>query len=368
MLNTDKTVIKPGSKRLLSLDVMRGLTIVGMIIVNNAGGPDSYAFLQHSAWNGLTPCDLVFPFFLFIMGVTTYLSLSKLDFSPSWPVLRKILKRTFIILLIGWAIHWFDNGCSGKGWLDFSRLRITGVLTRIALCYGIVSVLALYLSRRAMLWLGAVLLVLYSAALCMWNGYVYDASNFNSVVDRALLGAGHLYTKKPVDPEGLAGTVSAVAHTILGFCCGAMVKSRRPLENRVILLFVIGFLAMSAGFLISEAFPINKRVWSPSFVLVTCGLASLLLATLIYFIDMRGFRRWSVFFEAFGVNPLFLYVMSEVAAIVFGCYGIKVAIYSAISGIVPDAYLASAVYSVAFMLLMGVIGYPLYKKHIYIKI
>ena len=120
--------------------------------------------------------------FLFIMGVTTYLSLSKLDFSPSWPVLRKILKRTFIILLIGWAIHWFDNGCSGKGWLDFSRLRITGVLTRIALCYGIVSVLALYLSRRVMLWLGAVLLVLYSAALCVCNGYVYDASNFNSVL------------------------------------------------------------------------------------------------------------------------------------------------------------------------------------------
>lgn len=356
------------NQRLLSLDVLRGITIVGMIVVNNAGGHDSYAMLRHSVWDGLTPCDLVFPFFLFIMGVTTYLSLSKTEFRLSTPVLRKILRRTLLILLIGWLIHWFDNGCSGKGWLDWEHLRLTGVLTRIALCYGIVSILAMSMSLRALAWLGMALLVFYGTALCLWNGYVYDLTNFNAIVDRALLGADHLYTKKPVDPEGLAGTVSAVAHTIFGFCCGAVVKSRQPLSDRVVRLFAIGFVALAAGFLLSYGLPVNKRIWSPSFVLVTCGLASSLLALLIYVIDMRGYSRWSRFFVAFGVNPLFLYVLSEVVAIVVGSTGAKPVIYDGLLAIFRDTYLASAVYSLAFMLLMGAVGYPLYKKRIYIKI
>lgn len=112
------------TKRLLSLDIMRGMTIVCMIIVNNGGGPQSYRHLGHSAWNGITVCDLVFPFFLFIMGVTTYISLAKTGFAPSSVSLRKIFRRTVLIMLIGWAIHWFANVCYGKGWLDFGHLRL----------------------------------------------------------------------------------------------------------------------------------------------------------------------------------------------------------------------------------------------------
>ncbi|WP_288180035.1 heparan-alpha-glucosaminide N-acetyltransferase domain-containing protein, partial [Bacteroides sp. CAG:633] len=114
-------------KRLLSLDVLRGLTVFGMIVVNNAGGSQSYESLRHSAWNGLTPCDLVFPFFLFIMGISTYIALRKFDFQPSAPVIRKILKRTVLILLIGWAIGWFDFACEGD-FFPFAHLRLTGVL------------------------------------------------------------------------------------------------------------------------------------------------------------------------------------------------------------------------------------------------
>ena len=125
---------------------------------------------------------------------------------------------------------------------------------------------------------------------------------------------------------------------------------------------------MAGGFLLTEWMPLNKRIWSPTFVLVTTGLAALLMATLIYVIDMREKRSWSVFFECFGVNPLFLYVLSELMAIVMGRFGNKQAVYEGILSFCPDPYLASAVYAVAFMLIVGAVGYPLYRRRIYIKL
>lgn len=351
--------------RLLSLDVMRGITIVGMIVVNNAG--QSYDSLRHSAWNGLTPCDLVFPFFLFIMGVTTYLSLSKTDFKASRAVVRKILWRAGMIILIGWAIHWVELACKGTPW-DWGRLRLTGVLPRIGLCFGIVSLMALCMSRKAMAWSAVVLLAVYTALVCFFNGYEADESNFNSVIDRFLIGEAHLYHKSPVDPEGLAGTIAAVAHTIIGFCCGALVKSRKPLAERTVVVFATGFLLMAGGFLLVEWLPLNKRIWSPTFVLVTTGLAASLLATLIYIIDMRDCRSWSKFFESFGVNPLFLYVLSELMAIFMSSFGDKRAVHEAILALCPDPRLASALYAIAFMLIVGAIAYPLYRRRIYIKL
>ncbi len=355
-------------KRLLSLDILRGMTIVGMIIVNNAGGPESYEYLQHSAWNGLTPCDLVFPFFLFIMGVTTWLSLSRYILNPNRQVILKILRRALLILLIGWLIHWFENGMGGKGWLDFSRLRLTGVLTRIAVCYGIVALLLVFTGFKRTMWVGGILLVVYGIMLLAGHGYEYDLTNINAVIDRWLLGTEHLYTKKPIDPEGIASTLSAITHTIIGVWCGKVISEKHTMNVRLLHLFTIGFLALITGFVFSELFPVNKRIWSPTFVLVTCGLAASLLATLIYYVDEKGNSRWCRFFEIFGVNPLFLYVLSEVAAIIIKHWGICNMVYSGIIGIVPDPRLASAIYSVALMLLIGAIGFPLYRKRIYIKI
>ncbi len=360
-----QTTVK--SQRLLSLDVLRGITIVGMIVVNNAGGPVSWDYLKHSTWNGMTPCDLVFPFFLFIMGVTTYLSLSKQRFEPSRPVITKIVRRAVLIILIGWALHWFGLACKGEPFA-FDRLRLTGVLPRIGLCFGVVSLMALFLSRKTMVWSAVALLVLYSALMCLFNGYENDSTNFNAVVDRFLVGASHLYHKSPVDPEGIASTVSALAHTIIGFCCGAVIKRDAVLADKVLTLFVIGFMLMAGGFLLTEWMPLNKRVWSPTFVLVTTGLASMLLATLIYFIDMQGHRRWCRFFESFGVNPLFLYVFSELLATLVGRFGTKRGMYESLLSVIPDPELASAVYAVGFMLLCGAIAWPLYRHRIYIKI
>lgn len=357
----------PLKKRLLSLDVLRGITVAGMILVNNAGGKESYAYLQHSTWNGLTPCDLIFPFFLFIMGISTYISLSKFSFKVSSQVVTKILKRTFLILCIGWAIGWFGHICEGD-FLPFAQLRISGVLQRIALCYCVVSFIALFMNHKFIPVLIAVLLLVYTFIIYIGNGYACDESNILSLIDRQLFGAEHLYHKSPIDPEGFMSTLSAVSHTLIGFYCGKLIIGTYQVERKVLQLFLSGFILMSIGFLFTDALPLNKRIWSPTFVLVTCGLASMLLATLMYFIDMRDKRKWCRFFVVFGVNPLFLYVLSEVLAIMAGSSGLKAQIYAAIHSVIPDACMASAFYALCFTLILGGIGYPLYRKRIYIKL
>ena len=181
-------------------------------------------------------------------------------------------------------------------------------------------------------------------------------------------GSGHLYQKSFIDPEGLFSTLPSIAHTLIGFCCGRLIMEADTLEKKIIGLFMVGFLMMSVGFLLTEAFPLNKRIWSPTFALTTCGLAAMLQATLMYFIDYKDKRRWCRFFEVFGVNPLFLYVLSEVLSIVISTTGVKPPVYNIIHLLVVNPYLASAVYSLLFMLLMVAAGYPLYKKKIYIKL
>lgn len=354
-------------KRLLSLDVLRGITVAGMILVNNAGGKASYAPLQHSVWNGLTPCDLVFPFFLFIMGISTYISLNKFNFKVSPQVIAKILKRTFLILCIGWAIGWLDHACEGD-FLPFAHLRILGVLQRIALCYCTASFIALFVNHRFIPGLIFVLLTGYTFIICTGNGYACDETNILSIIDRQFFGEAHLYHKSPIDPEGFVSTLSALAHTLIGFYCGKLIMQIHQIEKKVLKLFLTGFILMSIGFLLMDLFPINKRIWSPTFVLVTCGLASQFLATLMYFIDIKNQQKWYRFFVIFGVNPLFLYVLSEVLSIITGSSGIKAAIYTAIHSGIPDACLASAVYAGGFTLVLGCIGYPLYIKKIYIKL
>lgn len=353
--------------RLLSLDIMRGITVAGMIVVNNAGGPLSYDLLRHAEWNGLTPCDLVFPFFLFIMGISTYISLRKFNFQASRPLIGKIVKRTLSILLIGWAIHWIDLLCKGN-YLPFDYFRLTGVLPRIAVCYCCISFIAISVPHRLIKWIVVTLLLAYTVLLLIGNGYINDSTNLLARIDHWLLGASHLYSKRPIDPEGIAGTISAVAHCLIGFDIGRKMLSAEKNREEIIQLFIIGFLLMSVGFLMTEALPLNKRIWSPSFVLVTCGIAVLLQTSLLYHIDIQGCKRLYGFFRIFGVNPLFLYVASEVLAILLNTVRIKPVIYHAINSLVVNPYLASAIYAMLFTLFMALCGYPLYKRKIYIKL
>lgn len=385
------------NKRLLALDILRGITIAGMILVNNPGSwGHIYAPLEHASWHGLTPTDLVFPFFMFIMGVSTYMSLRKYDFKLSGAAVRKILRRTVVIFLIGIGIAWFgitlrrigSGAPFTEAIMNADRIRMLGVMPRLAICYGVGSLLALSMSRRALSWFVGVLLALYAVVLLLGNGLVFSEDNIISVVDRAVLGTSHMYSDTidgvtlKFDPEGLLSTIPSIAHMLIGFLCGFLLMQVKDNRDRICRLFIVGTILTFAGFLLSYGMPINKKIWSPTFVLTTCGLASSFLALLIWIIDIRGHRRWCRFFEAFGVNPLFMYCLGAVLSILFGF--IKVPYAAAESGMASlhtwlykgvwmplaggDATLASLFFAVAFVLLNWCVGYVLYKKKIYIKI
>ena len=354
------------SQRLLSLDVLRGLTVAGMILVNNGYG-ESFEMLGHSKWNGMTPCDLVFPFFLFIMGISCYLSLSKNSFTPTAPVLRRVVKRTILLFAIGLFINWFDNAIEGD-LLCFGHLRIWAVMQRIALCYFFVSLFALYANHRYTIPAIVVLLAVYTLLLIVGNGYAEDAStNILAQVDLNLFGYDHLYHKSPVDPEGLLGTISSVAHVLIGFYCGKLIKQKETIEQKALAVFVIGTVCVIAGYLLTYGLPLNKRIWSPSYVLVTCGLAALLQALLINGERNGSSDKWTVF-RVFGVNALALYVGSELLAILFGHFGISAVIYDALHAVIPWDKWASLAYALTFVAINYAIGYVLWRKKIFIKL
>lgn len=361
---------KEGSKsgRLLSLDILRGITVAAMIFVNNGYG-ESYEMLGHSKWNGMTPCDLVFPFFLFIMGVSTYLSLSKYNFQPTWPVVRKILKRTFLMFFLGVFIHWFDSAVWGDP-MCFDHLRIWAVLQRIALCYCGCSLFAIFCNHKYIIPTIVALLAVYSAILIWGNGYAEDsATNILAQVDLKLFGYEHLYHKSPVDPEGLVGTISGIAHALIGFYLGKKLKESDSLEKKMLAFFVVGSVLVFGGYLLSYGLPLNKRIWSPSYVLATCGLASLLQGVLMYIIDMKGKKQWAKFFHVFGVNALALYASSEFLVILFWRFNIPPAIYSVVHTIIPPEQPASVAYALVIVLVnFLLVGYPLYRNRIYIKL
>ena len=364
---------KPASTRLHSLDMLRGLTVAGMILVNNGYG-ESFEMLRHSKWNGMTPCDLVFPFFLFIMGIACYLSLSKSGFTPTPPVIRRIVKRTVLLFAIGLFINWFELALEGRP-LDFAHLRLWAVMQRIALCYCFVSLFALFCSHRYTLHTIAGLLAVYTLLIIYGNGYSEDAAtNILAQADLRLFGYDHLYHKSPVDPEGLLGTISSTAHVLLGFYCGMLIKQRESVGEKVIALFAVGTVCVIAGYLLTYGLPLNKRIWSPSYVLLTCGLAALLQALFMQLVDGKSALQPSPStphpspFTVFGVNALALYVGSELLAIIFGHLGISTFIYNALHSIIPPLKWASLAYALVFVSINYLLGYWLYRRKIFIKL
>lgn len=383
-------------KRLQALDILRGITIAGMILVNNPGSWGAvYAPLGHAEWNGLTPTDLVFPFFMFIMGISTYLSLSKFDFVWSCHAAKKILRRVLVIFLIGVGIGWFSRFCGtfhalsdegislweriGRSCWTFDQMRILGVMQRLALSYGGAALVALAVGHRRIPWIIGSLLVGYFLILLLGDGFEISDTNVIGVVDRAVLGAAHMYREGDIafDPEGLLSTLPSVAHVLIGFCCGRVIARTKEISGKIESLFLIGTVLMLCGWFLSYGCPINKKIWSPTFVLLTCGMASSLLALLIWVIDVKGYKRWSRFFESFGVNPLFLYVLASVMAILLNSIRLPYAqewmslhgfAYTLCLKPILGDYFGSLVYALLFVGLSWVMGYPLYKRKIYIKI
>lgn len=406
------TIKKPKS-RILALDVLRGITIAGMIMVNNPGSWGSiYAPLEHASWFGLTPTDLVFPFFMFIMGISTYISMRKYKFEYSHATLVKIVRRTIVIYLIGLGIAWFSRFCYGLASADsslplgerllnaansFSRLRILGVMPRLALCYCACSIIAISVRHKIIPWIIAGILVVYGVLLLTLNGLEFSLDNIVYVVDHAVIGDAHLYKDTvttvtdtvnsqsaysldisetrtlPIDPEGLLSTLPSIAHVLIGFCCGWIIVEIKDNRERMEKFFLIGTILMFAGFLLSYGIPISKKLWTPTFAITTCGLAASLLALLIWIIDVNGYKKWSRFFEAFGINPLFMYVLGGVLGILFGSihicdHSIHTWIFRFFVDLVSDRQFASLLYALTFIAINWSIGYILYRKKIYIKI
>lgn len=228
--------------------------------------------------------------------------------------------------------------------------------------------MVIYIRHKYLPWIAGGLLVVYSILLLVGNGYACDDTNILAVVDRSIFGEAHLYKKSPIDPEGLMATLSAVAHTLIGFLCGKLLLEKIPVSQRVVKLITVAAMMLAVGYILSIWMPLNKRIWSTSFVFVTCGWGSLLLALLMYVIDVKEVNKGWTFFLVFGMNPLFLYVLSEVVAIAFSEWSIRQPIYQAINTLFTDEYFASLIYSLLFCGVMGLTGYILHKKKIYIKI
>lgn len=380
-------------KRILALDVMRGMTIAGMILVNNPGGDSVYTPLEHAEWIGLTPTDLVFPFFMFIMGITTYISLRKYNFEFSGKAGWKILKRAALIWIIGLGIAWLmtffrgmlspDNASLSFGQRllvssnTFDHLRILGVLPRLGICYGLASLIALTVKHKYIPWLIAVLFIGYFIVLINGDGYMHDATNILAKIDNAIMGSNHTYKWDTPDPEGLLSTIPALGHVLIGFCIGRLMMSVKDLNDKIERLFIAGVLLTFSGLLLSYGCPLSKKLWTPTFALTTCGFASSLLAILTWCIDKKGYvNSLTRFFEAFGVNPLFLYVLADILLIpvcmipFFGgshhtiqtmiCSNVWVPLFGDKGG--------SLAYAIAYVCVNWCIGYILYKKKIYIKL
>lgn len=386
-----------GGGRLLALDILRGITIAGMILVNNPGSwGNIYAPLRHASWNGLTPTDLVFPFFMFIMGISTYFSLRKFDFTLTAACLWKIVRRAVVIFLIGMFIAWFSMFLRGilsektfvESVFTFDHIRILGVMPRLGICYGVGAITALIVKQRALPWVVTAILVIYSILLLIGNGFEFADTNIISIVDHKVLGPDHMYAdtidgvRLKFDPEGLLSTLPSIAHMLIGFICGGLIMKTKDNNLRINSLFIVGTILTFSGFLLDFGMPINKKIWSPTFVLTTCGLASLFLGLLIWIIDIKGYKKWCRFFEAFGINPLFMYCLGSILGIVISA--VKVPCAAASSGMISikglcydyfftplcggNATLASLCFAICFVLVNWVVGYILYRKKIYIKI
>ena len=360
-------------QRLLSLDVLRGLTVAAMILVNNGWENEHYAPLQHVKWNGLTVCDLVFPFFLFMVGVSIYISMSRHAGEPG--IVKKILKRTFLLFIIGVALHAWDMLINGLGADIPSKLRVWGVLQRIALSYCFAS-LFFNLFKGKYLWHAIIsLLVIYGIILIVGNGYSQNPEeNWISKVDRTLFG-NHIYSKvlkglSPVDPEGLVGTIAGITHALVGVVCGRAIMTAKENKEKIMQLLLIAAAIGLVGYLLTFSFPLNKRIWSPSFTLVTCSMAASLLGIFLYIIDIKGHTRWCRIFQMFGMNALFLYIFSEMIPSVFWSLGITQGIHDFWTMIFGETniHVISLFGAFTIVALVALLAWILDKKKIYIKI
>ncbi len=314
-------------ERYYSLDIFRGATVAFMIMVNNQGGPP-YTPLDHAPWNGCTPTDLIFPFFLFAVGNALSFVMPRLETAGTKVFLQKVIRRTLLIFFIGLFLNWcpfarWDGDhivFKGFTWVaadgSLAGVRIMGVLQRIALCYFFASMIIYFFKPRGAFFISAVLLLGYWV-LCATLGTPGDPYSlqgyFGTHVDMAVLGTQHMYHGEgvPFDPEGLMSTISAITQVVFGFFVGQYIQQKGKNYEMLSNLFIAAGVLMFAGYCWDMLFPFNKKTWTSSYVIYTTGLAIMVLCVLIFLVEFKNKRgTWSKFFDVFGKNPLFIFVLA----------------------------------------------------------
>ncbi len=315
------------NQRFYSLDVFRGATVAFMILVNNAGNWEYiYTPLEHAKWHGCTPTDLVFPFFLFAVGNALAFVMPRLQAAGNAALLKKVITRTLWIFGIGLFLNWFpfvkwqDGHFVFRHWVDPDNpefgVRILGVLQRIALCYFFASLIIYYFKIRGAFLISIIFLLGYWL-LCLLFGAPGDpyslSGYFGTDIDKKILGIPHMYRGEGVafDPEGIASTIPSITEVIFGYFVGNYIIQKGKTYETITKLFVAGCVLAFLGYCWDMVFPINKKIWTSSFVVYTSGLATLVLCVLMDIIEFRNWRgKWTKVFDVFGKNPLFIYVFS----------------------------------------------------------
>ncbi len=368
------------SERLLSLDVFRGITILGMILVNNPGSwSNIYSPLEHAKWNGCTPTDLIFPFFLFIVGVTTTFSLSKYRHADNkgTDVIFRLIRRSLTIFLLGIFL-------SGFPYFDLSTIRIPGVLQRIAVVYFFVSLIFLNVRKENLVYVISALLLIYWGLMTLvpvpgfGTPNLEPSTNLGAWLDRLLLD-GHLWrSSKTWDPEGLLSTIPAMGTALIGVLTGYWLRSNNDKITKTVWMFFYGIVLMALGYAWDFWFPINKSLWTSSYVVYTGGLALIFLAFCYWLIDVQDKKWWIKPFHIYGTNAIAVFFLSGIVARLL--YLIKVTtsngesislkyyIYSNLFLPIASPINASLLFAIFYILLWLFIIWLLYRKQIFIKV
>ncbi|ROS01428.1 putative acyltransferase [Sinobacterium caligoides] len=355
--------------RYLSIDIMRGLTVIAMILVNTPGSWDYvYAPLSHASWHGYTPTDLIFPFFLFIVGSAMCLSMSR-DTGSKVLRLKKLWSRGAKIFAIGLALHFYASG------FDFSSLRIMGVLQRIGLAYVLAGSLIICLDHRRAALMSIIILLAYSLMLLGSDDPYSLSGNVVAELDRYILGAAHMWQKDGVafDPEGLLSTLPVIATIIIGYKTTYYLSVSSDRLRAVMVLLASALVMLVMGYVVASSVPINKNLWTPSYVLISGAWAIAVLAVFVLLVDVLGLQRWGRPLLWFGANPMALYVISWAWTVTY--YKFSIAgqpfydyLYACFNAMIADPYLASLLFAMAHIALFGVLARWLYRRGIFIKI
>ncbi|MCA1623340.1 MAG: DUF5009 domain-containing protein [Acidobacteria bacterium] len=371
-----------GQNRLLSLDVFRGMTIAGMVLVNNPGTWSAiYAPLKHADWHGATPTDYIFPFFLFIVGIAIPLALGKRveQGGITRDVYLKIFRRFALIFLLGLFLAAFP-------FFDFSTLRIPGVLQRIAVCYLIASLIFIHTNWKQQTIVAIFLLFVYWALVslipvpgCETTTIDDKACNLAAYIDRLVFGENHIWrSAKVYDPEGILSTIPAISTTLSGVLTGIWLKTKRTDLEKVSAIFFFGIVLTALGWCWHLFFPMNKALWTSSYVVYMSGLALCFLGFCYWAIDIKGYKKWTKPFVIFGVNALALFVFSGLLGRILGVIKVTGAEGKEITlqrWIFENLFLpfaspinASLMYAISYIFLWLFLMWLLYRKRIFIKV